>query len=113
WRRTYSSVERWVADKSFHYSPTVVPAVCYDVNFLSRVLSYIADVKLASLSIKRKAKRIAHTVCINFIGSLSGSEERVGRRRRIRYWPIRIIYVDPQNLAQQHVDILSIVRRII
>src|SRR5215471_4246531 len=111
--RAYASVEIRVAVIAFHHSPTIVSAICDNVDFFPRALSYISGVELTCAAIKRKTEWVAHANRENLISSWRLPEERVRRRRRIVQLSVWVVDVNSQDLAKEVVDVLRVIVRVI
>src|SRR6185369_9145673 len=97
----------------FPYSPAEIAAELAYVNLFPHPLPDISnDQLMAAAAIKRKAIRVAHAQHINFVGP-GNTYKRVVGRRCILNCAVRMIDVQAEYLSQQHVYVLSVVRRVI
>jgi hypothetical protein len=104
--------ERWSqigAAESFVDPPAVVAALDQGaVDLFSLVLPDISDPSLAGPAVEAEPPWIAKAKCEDFIAAWHVDERVIGRRgiRCLRAWTID---VNPEDLAQQHVEVLRVV----
>ena len=89
--------------------PSVIAAPRDDVDLFVLVLSDIAGPKLPRLAIERISPGVSKPVGVDLVQT-GHADERVVGRDRVR---LRAVHVKSQNLAEQLVDVLSVVVRII
>ena len=81
------------------------------MNFLPNILAYVSNKKIPGQFVETEAPRIAQTPSPNFIASVFVRYEWVCSWDSIN--PIRMIYIKPEQTAQQSAGILSAAERII
>ena len=103
------------AHRALIHPPAVIAAL-HDrrVDFLACALADVAHPELAGPAIEAEAPGIAHAERKNFVAPGRVDEGIVERRgiERARN-RVRMIDVDTQYLAQQHIGVLCVVRRIV
>ena len=99
------------ARESLEYAPAIVAAIDdRHIDFLARALADVAGPLDARDGVEAEAPRIAEAVRKDLVGARGRAKEGIGRRRRIR---AGCADVDPQDLPEQHIDVLRVVRRIV
>ena len=97
---------------SFHLVPAEVAGPSDDVHFFETILADIAGEELAGHAVKRKAPGIAQTVSPD-LGQAAGRSKRIVRRDRVLLPRSEgAVHVDPQDLAEQRLQVLSVALRI-
>ncbi len=84
------------------------------VDFFLRALADVADPRLPGDPIEAEAPRVAQAHREDLVAAGDGAEERIGAGRRVRHARSgRRIDVEAQDLAEQQVEILRVVRRVV
>src|SRR5207248_10774260 len=92
--------------------PSEVACTRDDVHFFNTILGNVAGDELTGRAVKRKAPGSAQTVSPD-LGQAAGRSERIVRWDRVLLPRSEgAVHVDPQDLAEQRLQVLSVALRI-
>src|SRR5262249_36004589 len=98
-----SAGRRVVADEPFAHAPPVVASSRDDIDLFPRVLTDVADPKIARLSIEREAPGIPKAVGEDLLLRRRAAAEWIVRRNGIGLPPLD---VDAEHLTEEHPRVL-------
>lgn len=98
---------------AFHEPPSIVlPAAAgapLKIHFLEGALPDVSDEKISRQAIKTESPRIAQPEGPNFRTRIADTDKRIAGRNPVRQ---PMIHIESQQFTQEHLPVLSIVRRI-